>query len=415
MNKRPPASEHNGNAKDRIDRLTQQERNFLLLYQRGGPEAVIRDLAVKREDVQARLAAITATLQADDQPHHSNGAALSDQGAPGRQDTKRPAEAVDGHQPQQTVREDAAHAGGSERDAGSDASQPAVLDWLARNGSASAPMIAASQGRKAASVSAQLRQLERDGLARRTGRTIPGGAGRPAVEWELSTEPPTTDPPDAEDEKSQETPRTEKPEAEDWPHTNGVVRRQVVSDQDGEERTTGQVKRARDGHPARGGLLATREQAFSELPLEVEAPGDRPPVDVEPDEAELDPRQSPILDWLEEHNRGSATMIAESLGRAPKNVSTRLRQLERGGFVRRTGRTIPGGRGGPQIEWELCREDKKPTGPEDVLDSPPSPPADDEQRRRRQAYFEALLGLLRPGAPEHIFERIERLAGLSGP
>ena len=400
---------------DRLARLTQQERNFLLLYRRGGAEAVIRDLAVKRQDVQPRLAAITATLQADDEPH-PNGTAVSGAVAPGLQDKERCAEPADDGQVQhsKTVPDDPAPDSLSEDDAESDTSQATVLDWLARNGSASAPMIAKSQGRKAAHVSAQLRQLERDGLARRTGRTIPGGAGRPAVEWETSTEAPTAGP-DAEDEKTQEPPSTEKPEAENWPHTNGVVRRQVVSDQDGEERTTGQVKRARGGHPARGGLLTAREPAPSESPLKVKAPCDRPPVDVEPEEAVLDPRQSPILDWLDEHDRGSATMIAEGLGRKPSNVATRLRQLEQGGFVRRTGRTIPGGRGGPQDEWELCAEGKAPTGPKDVLDSPPSPPADHEQRRRRQAYFEALLGLLRPGAPEHIFERIERLAGLSAP
>ena len=157
----------------------------------------------------------------------------------------------------------------------------------------------------------------------------------------------------------------------------------------------------------RKGIL-TRQQAHPDA----ESPS--APEDVEGTRPNRDPRQSPILDWFEPRGCGSASQIAESLGRKPSNVATRLRQLEHGGFVRRTGRTIPGGRGGPQLEWERCAEDKAPTDPTDVLDSPASPPTtDDEQRTMRRAYFARLLELVDAYAPEHIFERVERLAGLA--
>lgn len=209
----------------------------------------------------------------------------------------------------------------------------------------------------------------------------------------------------------------QKLEAEDWPHTNGVVRRQVVVD-DGDGRREGQIKRAREGLRVGGPMLAERrvsddteeDQNPAKIPAKIP---DRPPPDVEADDLDHDPRQSPILDWLEKHGNGSAPQIAEALNRKVKNVSTRLRQLERGGFVRRTGRTIPGGRGGPQIEWELCDEDKPPTSPDDVLDSPFSQPLpDEEQSAMRRAYFARLLDLVAADAPAHIFDRIERLVGL---
>lgn len=157
----------------------------------------------------------------------------------------------------------------------------------------------------------------------------------------------------------------------------------------------------------RKGIL-TRQQSRSDA----EPPST--PDDVADTRPNRDPRQSPILDWLELRGCGSASQIAESLGRKPSNVATRVRQLEQGGFVRRTGRTIPGGRGGPQIEWERCAEDKAPTDPTDVLALAASPPTtDDEQQTMRRAYVARLLEFVDAHAPEHTFERVERLAGLA--
>lgn len=182
---------------------------------------------------------------------------------------------------------------------------------------------------------------------------------------------------------------------ENWPHTANVVRRQVVvSDHD----RPAAVKRERAGEPARGPILASPS-----APDE----GDGTPDDVEPKPSSHDPRASPILDWLAEHGTGTAPRIAHALGRKTPNVSTRLRQLEQRGFVRRTGKTVPGGQGGPQIEWELAREDADPTGPEDILTSPATKVPPDSLRRR---YFDALLAKIeRDDCPEHIYDRIERL------
>lgn len=193
----------------------------------------------------------------------------------------------------------------------------------------------------------------------------------------------------------------------DWPHTDGAVRRQVVVD----HAEVGRVKRDRNGVRARGPILARSAT-------------DPDPDDVnDPPPAERDPTKSPILDWLNTHQAGSAPQIAEAIGRKTGNVATRLRQYEERGFVRRTGRTIPGGRGGPQIEWELCDPSKPPTGPEDVLESPQSPEPlgerlarleDEERRAMRTRYFDALLAMLdRPDCPDHVFDRLERLVDLA--
>lgn len=185
--------------------------------------------------------------------------------------------------------------------------------------------------------------------------------------------------------------------ADDWPHTEGTVRRQIVEPEDKD--VAARVKRQRLGRRDYSRLLAAVDEGDDDLPSDV--PG-------EETEASSDPRRSPILEWLERHKTGSAPQIAEHLGRKTANVSTRLRQLEQGGFVRRTGQTLPGGRGGPQIEWELCHDTKPPTGPEDVLTSPLTPPPEDDLRLR---YFEHLLTLATADAPEHIFERLERITG----
>jgi predicted ArsR family transcriptional regulator len=77
-------------------------------------------------------------------------------------------------------------------------------------------------------------------------------------------------------------------------------------------------------------------------------------------------RSSPILDYLAEHGPSVGSAIADALGRATGNVTTRLRQMEAEGRVRRTGRSLPAGRGGPQIEWALA--DGSP--PPDSIDAP---------------------------------------------
>jgi hypothetical protein len=121
--------------------------------------------------------------------------------------------------------------------------------------------------------------------------------------------------------------------------------------------------------------------------------------------------RSPILTWLRDHGAGTAPQIAEVLDRKTGNVSTRLRQMEKAGFVRRTGRSRPGGRGGPQIEWELVDlsdPDKQETNNDVEMDAPLSVPD------FRTRYFEALLVKVEgEDCAEHVYDRIERLCGLS--
>lgn len=165
-------------------------------------------------------------------------------------------------------------------------------------------------------------------------------------------------------------------------------------------------------HPLRGRPIGPNDEGEPPDDLPEEA-GDR---------IDKDPRQAPILDWLENNGPGTASQIAAYLGRKPANVLTRLRQYEEGGFVRRTGRMVSGasvgdsGRGGPRVEWELCDPKKPPTGPEDILEAPETTSLPDraaEQAEFRRAYFEKLLEMLDADGPEHLFERVERLAGLS--
>ena len=66
----------------------------------------------------------------------------------------------------------------------------------------------------------------------------------------------------------------------------------------------------------RKGIL-TRQQAHPDA--------ESPSTSDEGTRPNRDPRQSPILDWFEPRGCGSASQIAESLGRKPSNVATRLR------------------------------------------------------------------------------------------
>lgn len=72
-------------------------------------------------------------------------------------------------------------------------------------------------------------------------------------------------------------------------------------------------------------------------------------------------RESPILTCLRNLGPSPASEIANELGRSSQNVGTQLRQMEIAGRVRRTGRTVSGRRGGPQIEFELMPEGGTPT------------------------------------------------------
>lgn len=193
--------------------------------------------------------------------------------------------------------------------------------------------------------------------------------------------------------------------AEDWPHTTKLVRRTVP--------VPGTVSpEGADVRPASGPLLVPARKANNEdlTPEEARAVAraKRERRNDAKERSPKDPTRSPILEFLEERGPSTASSIAEVLERAPRNVSTRLRQLEKGGFLRRTGRSIPGGRGGPQIEWELASDHKEPTNPEIVLETPRS------TTDFRLRYFEALLSKLEQAdCPEHVYDRLERLCGLA--
>lgn len=188
-----------------------------------------------------------------------------------------------------------------------------------------------------------------------------------------------------------DTPLVDPPPREEWPHTEGVMRRQVVDD---EERLHGRIKRANGGRRARGAVLPEPTEEEQRIARELE--------DEQPRTA---PTRSPILDWLTEHGPGTSSVIAGAIGRKTSNVATRLRQLEQGGFVRRTGNSLSLGRGGPQIEWELAREDKAPTNIDEPIAAPLSPDTDLKRR-----YFDALLALVaRDDCPLHVFDRLECL------
>jgi hypothetical protein len=179
--------------------------------------------------------------------------------------------------------------------------------------------------------------------------------------------------------------RESEPERESWPHTDTVVRRQVT-DETMTPREVAQIKRERQGLRARGAILS------------------QPAADRTPVRHLKDPRRSPILDCLED-GPATAPTIAERLERDPGSTGARLRQLGAGGFVRRTGRMLPGGRGGPRVEYALCDPAKTPTDVRTTLRLAPRP--DDDCLRT--AYFEHLLALADNQAPQHVFDRIERL------
>lgn len=89
-----------------------------------------------------------------------------------------------------------------------------------------------------------------------------------------------------------------------------------------------------------------------------EREGEKP---METAQAESGRRSNPILDYLAEHGPSVGSVIGTELGRTTGNVTTRLRQMEEEGRVRRTGRSLPIGRGGPQIEWALSDGTPAPT------------------------------------------------------
>jgi DNA-binding Lrp family transcriptional regulator len=185
---------------------------------------------------------------------------------------------------------------------------------------------------------------------------------------------------------------------EEWPHTDGVIRRQVV-DCDEPPDKHGAVKRQRMGDRAHGAILRPVAGPTDEEARLAEEVCDHSPL------------RSPILDWLKRHEKGTGPEMAEALGRAPKNVTTRLRQMEKAGLVRRTGVVVGGNQGTPQIEWELLPEGAEPNreiAGQRLTDARIS--QDEEERAdMRQRYFAALLALVSPDCPEHIYDRIERL------
>lgn len=76
-------------------------------------------------------------------------------------------------------------------------------------------------------------------------------------------------------------------------------------------------------------------------------------------------RESAVITALRELGPATASEIGDLTKNDSANVSTRLRQLEQAGKVRRTGRSVnQGGRGGPRIEWELMPANGTPTGPD---------------------------------------------------
>lgn len=107
-------------------------------------------------------------------------------------------------------------------------------------------------------------------------------------------------------------------------------------------------------------------------------------VIIEDDEAGVDANgrpESPILTSLRRLGPATAREVANEIDRDINNVSTRLRQMEDQGRVRRTGRTVnpTGQRGGPQVEWEVMPENGTPTTPHDALTA--TGPVEDRIRR----------------------------------
>lgn len=113
---------------------------------------------------------------------------------------------------------------------------------------------------------------------------------------------------------------------------------------------------------------------------------DLAPEDVLPEDDEVGVdangrREAAAITALRGLGPASASEIAKHIGADSNNVSTRLRQLEQAGKVRRTGRMINPDRqrGGPQVEWELMPTNGVPTDPAQALIG--SGPVEDRIRR----------------------------------
>jgi predicted ArsR family transcriptional regulator len=92
-------------------------------------------------------------------------------------------------------------------------------------------------------------------------------------------------------------------------------------------------------------------------------------------------RPNAILASMRSLGPATAKEIAERIGRETGNVSTRLRQMEQEGRVRRTGRAVSDGQGSPSIEWEIMPANGKPTEP-GVTQNPPAPIEFERERVR---------------------------------
>lgn len=114
------------------------------------------------------------------------------------------------------------------------------------------------------------------------------------------------------------------------------------------------------------------------------------------------PARNLILDHLAEHGPSIGGAIARALGRTTQNVTTRLRQMEAEGRVRRTGRSLQAGRGGPQIEWALA--DGSP--PPESIDAPP-PRTSPAHALARAERAEAIEHPAHYGGAENPYEAIK--------
>jgi hypothetical protein len=179
-----------------------------------------------------------------------------------------------------------------------------------------------------------------------------------------------------------------------------------------------------------------------------------PAVELEParpakgaDELLAQHQMSRIVDYLRDHGAQTAPAIAEGLGNAVtrSNAARCLRQLEDARVVRRAGLRERDGSGGrPAVIWTLTAAADQAAAPRDPIDTDeetvqeptlvaggeiqvgkpiemigerligPARPfeivvaAPDADLRTR--YFEVLLAMVGPDCPEHVYDRLERLA-----
>lgn len=91
--------------------------------------------------------------------------------------------------------------------------------------------------------------------------------------------------------------------------------------------------------------------------------------------------ESAVISGVRHLGPCTAREVADLISRDIGNVSTRLRQLEQAGKVRRTGKTVNpvGARGGPQVEWELMPANGTRTDPTQPLIS--AGPVEDRLRK----------------------------------